>query len=278
MAWRRLDRHPTQLCCLFDTTGWIAMLQKILLLYRRLAFSSACQRARRMRRCRTVPEKDTVQNACSACHALSMVTNAGHSKAEWDTVVHMMVNVGRPGAGRPVRDGGGLPRQEFSGQGRARGAGRSGNTSKSPSRNGTCPRRARVRTIRWSRRTDRSGTRGQMANVLGRFDPKTQQFKEYHLPEGSGPHGLIADHDGNVWFTANFKRLYRQARSQDRRGQAISHARSEGARSAYAAACAQWQYLFHGAGRQHGGAAQSQDGRDQAGAHRPRRARIPMAW
>ena len=46
---------------------------------------------------------------------------------------------------------------------------------------------------------------GQMANVLGRFDPKTQTFREFHLPDGSGPHGLIADHDGNVWYTANFK-------------------------------------------------------------------------
>ena len=40
------------------------------------------------------PGKDTVQNTCSACHALTMITNSGHSKAQWDTVVHMMVNVG----------------------------------------------------------------------------------------------------------------------------------------------------------------------------------------
>ena len=47
---------------------------------------------------------------------------------------------------------------------------------------------------------------GQMANVLGRFDPKTQQFKEYTLKTpGSGPHGLVPDKDGNIWFTANFK-------------------------------------------------------------------------
>jgi virginiamycin B lyase len=46
----------------------------------------------------------------------------------------------------------------------------------------------------------------QMANKLGRLDPKTGEFKEYPLGEGqnSGPHGLVADRDGDIWFTANF--------------------------------------------------------------------------
>jgi len=47
---------------------------------------------------------------------------------------------------------------------------------------------------------------GQMANKLGRLDPKTGQFKEYPLKTpDSGPHGLVADRDGNIWFTAIFK-------------------------------------------------------------------------
>ena len=47
---------------------------------------------------------------------------------------------------------------------------------------------------------------GQMANLLGRLDPRTGEFTEYRLktPE-SGPHGLVADKDGDIWFTANFK-------------------------------------------------------------------------
>jgi virginiamycin B lyase len=45
---------------------------------------------------------------------------------------------------------------------------------------------------------------GQRANVVGRFDPATQQFKEYPLPTpNSGPHGLQPDRDGNIWYTAN---------------------------------------------------------------------------
>jgi virginiamycin B lyase len=47
---------------------------------------------------------------------------------------------------------------------------------------------------------------GQMANTLGRLDPKTGAIKEYPLKtEGSGPHGLVADPQGNIWFTAAFK-------------------------------------------------------------------------
>ena len=46
----------------------------------------------------------------------------------------------------------------------------------------------------------------QMANKLGRLDPKTGEMKEYPLPEdkNAGPHGLIADRNGNIWYTANF--------------------------------------------------------------------------
>ncbi len=47
---------------------------------------------------------------------------------------------------------------------------------------------------------------GQLANKLGRLDPKTGEIEEYALKTpGSGPHGLAADKDGNIWFTANSK-------------------------------------------------------------------------
>src|SRR5437773_3355410 len=45
---------------------------------------------------------------------------------------------------------------------------------------------------------------GQMANKLGRVDPKTGQVREYALKlPHSGPHGLAEDKDGNIWFTGN---------------------------------------------------------------------------
>lgn len=44
----------------------------------------------------------------------------------------------------------------------------------------------------------------QRASTVGRFDPKTRQFKECSLPTAnSGPHGLQPDTDGNIWYTGN---------------------------------------------------------------------------
>ncbi|MEA2975868.1 MAG: virginiamycin lyase [Alphaproteobacteria bacterium] len=45
---------------------------------------------------------------------------------------------------------------------------------------------------------------GQLANQLGRVDPKTGEIKEFPLrTPHSGPHGLAEDKDGNIWFTGN---------------------------------------------------------------------------
>src|SRR5437899_7492712 len=44
------------------------------------------------------------------------------------------------------------------------------------------------------------------ANVIRHVDPKTGEVKEYQLKTPrSGPHGLVGDKDGNIWFTANSK-------------------------------------------------------------------------
>ncbi|HEY1877076.1 MAG TPA: hypothetical protein VGG66_06375, partial [Rhizomicrobium sp.] len=68
------------------------MLQKSLLLSAALIFAAAPVFAQAM--LPDGPGKETVAGACGSCHALTNVTNAGHSRADWDTVVHMMVNVG----------------------------------------------------------------------------------------------------------------------------------------------------------------------------------------
>jgi virginiamycin B lyase len=44
------------------------------------------------------------------------------------------------------------------------------------------------------------------SNTLGRLDPKTGEIKEYRVKKpDSGPHGLVADKEGTIWFTANAK-------------------------------------------------------------------------
>jgi virginiamycin B lyase len=40
-------------------------------------------------------------------------------------------------------------------------------------------------------------------NKIARFDPKTETFKEWELPPGAKPHGLLVDAQGQVWYTGN---------------------------------------------------------------------------
>ena len=40
-------------------------------------------------------------------------------------------------------------------------------------------------------------------NKVARFDPKTQSFKEWDLPPGHNPHGVLVDLQGIVWTTGN---------------------------------------------------------------------------
>src|SRR6476619_4936093 len=57
------------------------------------------------------------------------------------------------------------------------------------------PRAAKDGSIWWT---------GQLANKLGRIDPKTGTIREYTLKSAhTGPHGLAEDKDGNIWFTGN---------------------------------------------------------------------------
>jgi virginiamycin B lyase len=44
---------------------------------------------------------------------------------------------------------------------------------------------------------------GQQAHNLGRVDMNTGQVREFALPGQHGPHGLVADRDGNIWYTGN---------------------------------------------------------------------------
>ncbi len=149
--------------------------------------------------------KQIVKDSCGLCHSLATVTNAGHSREEWDTVLHMMVNVGTPLTKEQFPDLLDYLAKNF--------------PEKPMPAAVLIPGEVRVSIKEWQVPTPGSRPHdplfapdgsvwytGQMANVLGRFDPKTNQFKEYRLKTPmSGPHGLVADKEGNIWFTANFK-------------------------------------------------------------------------
>jgi len=40
-------------------------------------------------------------------------------------------------------------------------------------------------------------------NKIARFDPRAKAFKEWDLPPGAKPHGLLVDRGGHVWYTGN---------------------------------------------------------------------------
>jgi virginiamycin B lyase len=40
-------------------------------------------------------------------------------------------------------------------------------------------------------------------NRIARFDPATQQFREWELPKDARPHGVLVDREGIVWYTGN---------------------------------------------------------------------------
>src|SRR5438552_18804525 len=40
-------------------------------------------------------------------------------------------------------------------------------------------------------------------NRIARFDPCTRTFKEWDMPPGARPHGLLVDRGGQVWYTGH---------------------------------------------------------------------------
>ncbi len=151
------------------------------------------------------PGRETVASTCSACHSLAQVTRAGYDRDGWRNVVAMMRNAGAQiPAGRAEAIVDYLARNF---------------PPKAAPQAVIVPGTASVSIREWIVPT--AGSRphdpmaapdgsiwytGQMANVLGRLDPATGTFKEFHpTVADSGPHGLAMDARGDVWFTANFK-------------------------------------------------------------------------
>ena len=155
----------------------------------------------------TLPEGNgqrIVQTTCGRCHGLSQILNSGYTREGWTNVVAMMVNAGAKLS--PAQAGVVVAYLAKNFPERAAPVAV------------IVPGDTRVTIREWS--LPIAGSRphdplampdgsiwytGQMANVLGRLDPKTGAIKQYSLPPDSGPHGLVADNDGNIWYTANFR-------------------------------------------------------------------------
>ncbi|MGH9783988.1 MAG: virginiamycin B lyase family protein, partial [Terriglobia bacterium] len=146
--------------------------------------------------------KAIVEAKCTMCHELNRVTNARMPRGDWQTTINRMVDFGAaltPDERAVVAD---YLATNFVGVAKPTGV--------------VIPGGVEVVIREWTVPTPGSRPHdplvapdgsiwytGQMANVMGRFDPKTEQFREYQLKTPrSGPHGLVADKEGHIWFTA----------------------------------------------------------------------------
>ncbi|HUL91676.1 MAG TPA: hypothetical protein VLV56_04940 [Burkholderiales bacterium] len=149
--------------------------------------------------------KQTVDATCNTCHPLSARVGTGYDAKGWHTVMRMMVNQGAP-----------VPKDQMEAmtkyliktypvkkQDRAEASLIKGPLKVSmkiykaptPGSRPHDPLAASDGSLWYT---------GQMANVLGRVDPKTGKVREYKLKTAhSGPHGLKEDKDGNIWYTGN---------------------------------------------------------------------------
>jgi virginiamycin B lyase len=149
------------------------------------------------------PGKEVAATYCNSCHTLLSRVGSGYTAKGWHTVLRMMANHGVAVPPEQVAVLEPYLVKSFPEKAKPAGVDR--------------PGPARITVKAWevptpgSRPHDPLATHdgafwytGQMANVLGRLDPKAGQFKEYPLKTAhSGPHGLVEDKSGNIWYTGN---------------------------------------------------------------------------
>jgi virginiamycin B lyase len=147
--------------------------------------------------------RDTVAAKCYACHALEARVGNGYTPEGWDTVLRMMRNQGAPLTDADVAQIRPYLVKNFPEKNKATAVIVPG------------PVKVSMQVFKaatpGARPHDPLATRdgalwytGQLANVLGRVEPKTGQVKEFPLKTPhSGPHGLMEDGEGNIWYTGN---------------------------------------------------------------------------
>ena len=172
------------------------------------------------------PGKDTVVAVCNGCHDINRV-RAGYNAAGWNMLQHMMQNMGAPVAPEDWPTVTTYLTKNFPERPRPAAA--------------IIPGPAQATIKLWdvptigSRPHDPLATKdgaiwwtGQLANKLGRIDPKTGAIREYSLKSPhTAPHGLTEDKRRQHLVHRQQRRPDRQARSQDRPHHRIPAARSE---------------------------------------------------
>ena len=154
--------------------------------------------------------KALVQMACTRCHNTEKFTVERHTHSDWMEEVDVMLRYGAPLTRQQASQVVDYLTKNFPGKPKPHGV--------------PVPGPVEATITEWTVLTP--GARphdpavapdgavwytGQANGTLGRLDPISGAKKEYplkkleaskFLPYGVGPHGLIADRDGNIWYTA----------------------------------------------------------------------------
>ena len=146
------------------------------------------------------PGKELVENACSSCHGLNMITGAAgfSSAAEWRRLIGTMIALPEAQAEtisnylaqhfpedlsrRPRLVAGDVEIEIIEWQVPTLGQ-RSRDPAEAPDG-----------SIWWT---------GMWASLAGRLDPETGHMEEFRLPPSARPHSIIPDAQGNIWYTGN---------------------------------------------------------------------------
>ncbi|QDW39718.1 cytochrome C [Bradyrhizobium sp. KBS0727] len=148
------------------------------------------------------PSKARFVATCDGCHDINRV-RVGYTAEGWLTIVRMMQNAHAP---VPAEEWGAMTDyliRNFPERSRPEAAIIDGPVKANilmwdvPTQGSRPhdPLAARDGSIWWT---------GQLANKLGRLDPKTGAIREYTMKSAlTGPHGLAEDKSGNIWFTGN---------------------------------------------------------------------------
>jgi virginiamycin B lyase len=148
------------------------------------------------------PGKQIVTAVCGGCHDINRI-RIGYTPEGWRTVIRMMQNVETPVPADQWATVAEYLTKNFPERQRPAAVVVPGSVKAvikmwpvpTPGSRPHDPLATRDGAIWWT---------GQLANTLGRLDPRTGQTKEYTLKAArTGPHGLKEDKEGNIWFTGN---------------------------------------------------------------------------
>ena len=142
--------------------------------------------------------KEMVAAQCNSCHEFYARLGSGYTAEGWRTVMQMMINHGVPIPPDQLATMTQYLTKNFPEKGKPAAVVVPGPAKASmkvwqvptPGSRPHDPLAARDGSLWYT---------GQMANVLGRVDPKSGKVKEYPLKTAhSGPHGLVEDKDDNI--------------------------------------------------------------------------------